>query len=120
MTTRKRLPKLAKLKPSRTTRSSSKKQSVIASKAGAFDPGTKPASKFAGAKASKKETVLGMLRQPDGTSLAAIMAVTGWQEHSVRSFFATVVKKTLKFNLISRKVDGDRIYRIENADAASI
>jgi hypothetical protein len=44
------------------------------------------------------------------------MAATGWQEHSVRGFFAAVVKKKLKLNLVSRKVGDVRIYQIENPD----
>ncbi len=59
-----------------------------------------------------------MLRKPEGTSIAAIMAATGWQEHSVRGFFAAVVKKKLRLNLVSQKVGGDRVYRIEKTDAA--
>ena len=42
------------------------------------------------------------------------MAATGWPEHSVRGFFAAVVKKTLKLNLVSQKVGDGRIYRIES------
>ena len=57
-----------------------------------------------------------MLRESDGTSIAAIMAATGWQEHSVRGFFAAVVKKKLKLNLVSQKLGGDRVYRIEKTD----
>jgi hypothetical protein len=60
-----------------------------------------------------------MLREADGTPIAAIMAATGWQEHSVRGFFAAVVKKKLKLNLVSQKVSGDRVYRIEKTDPAS-
>jgi hypothetical protein len=120
MTTRKHQSKLAKPKPSRTTLSSSVKQGVVASKAPAFGSRTTPSSaKLSGAKASKKEMVLGMLREVHGTSIAAIMAATGWQEHSVRGFFAAVVKKKLKLNLVSEKVGGDRVYRIEQTDSAA-
>jgi hypothetical protein len=51
-----------------------------------------------------------------GTTIAAMMKATGWQQHSVRGFLAGVVRKRLKLKLSSKKVDGNRVYQIAGGD----
>jgi hypothetical protein len=45
------------------------------------------------------------------------MKATGWQQHSVRGFFAGVVRRRLKLQLGSKRVDGNRVYKITRTDA---
>jgi Protein of unknown function (DUF3489) len=44
---------------------------------------------------TKNAQILAMLRDRAGTTIAAMMAATGWQQHSVRGFLAGVVRKKL-------------------------
>ena len=63
----------------------------------------------------KIAVLVDLLRQPDGTTIDAMMAATGWQAHSVRGAISGSIKKMLGIAVISGKVDGVRTYRIEVA-----
>ena len=95
---RSKTSKRTKLAPSKT---SSKSHSR---------PGKTPASSSRGG--TKQEAVLTLLTRPQGATITSIMKATGWQQHSVRGFFAGVVRKKLGLTLESKKTDGERIYRI--------
>jgi hypothetical protein len=60
-----------------------------------------------------------MLRRPQGATIATIMNATGWQQHTVRGFFAAVVRKKLDLNLVSEKSGKERVYRIIAGKAAT-
>jgi threonine dehydrogenase-like Zn-dependent dehydrogenase len=69
-------------------------------------------------KDTKQSRVIEMLRSSTGTTVDAVMKATGWQQHSVRGFFAGVVQKKLRLKLNSEKLDGNRVYRIVEPGSA--
>jgi hypothetical protein len=101
---------------------SAKKRSPAKSASSA--PPAKPSRRTAGDtgpenvnSASKQSRVIAMLESPAGATIGALMKATGWQPHSVRGFLAGVVRKRLKLELGSTKVDGNRVYQIIKRDA---
>jgi hypothetical protein len=91
----------------KTTKPTSRKRQVAASS----EPRAKPDTKHA--------RIIAMLQSPAGATVARIMSVADWQQHSVRGFLAGVVRKKLGLNLVSEPTDKGRVYRIKDGNAAS-
>jgi Protein of unknown function (DUF3489) len=104
-----------KTKLKAATRSSARKTSKPKSRARSAPASSRPAA----GPDTKHDRIISMLRRPAGTTIAAIITATDWQQHSVRGFLAGVVRKKLGLNLISEQTDEGRVYRIRDGKASS-
>ena len=58
---------------------------------------------------TKTDRILALLSKPEGTTLKAIMAATGWQAHSVRGFISGYLVKKLRLRVKSSRRDGESV-----------
>ena len=82
----------------------------------ATDEGDQPNHITTGLRPDTKGTALvAALSRANGASTGELMAISGWQHHSVRGFLSGTVKKKLGLAITSAvDADGERRYRIEN------
>jgi hypothetical protein len=77
-----------------------------------------PAPKLPTPRAGTKQAMLiAMLQTPEGATMEAIIAATGWQAHSARGVMSGALKKRLGLVVTSVKEEGrGRVYRIGPSD----
>jgi len=64
---------------------------------------------------SKQAKLVAMLKTKDGATVDEIGKAFGWQPHTVRGAIAGALKKRLKLDVTSEKIEGrGRVYRIGN------
>src|SRR5712672_2805081 len=103
-----------KTKPTAATRSTARKISKSKSRVQSARTSSRPAA----GRDTKHARIIAMLLMPTGATIAAIMTVTDWQQHSVRGFLAGVVRKKLGLNLVSEPTEKGRVYRIKDVKAS--
>ena len=118
---------MAKAKSSRKTTYSQGRAQTTAHKTAKLKPSQPPARQLplssspTKARTERKQArIIAMLRTPSGATIEAMMHATGWQQHSVRGFLASVVRKKLGLNLVSVKEEAGRIYRIADRMALPV
>lgn len=62
---------------------------------------------------TKQAALIDLLRRREGATIDELVAVTGWQKHTIRGAMAGALKKKLGLTIDSDKVDGrGRVYKI--------
>ena len=72
------------------------------SRAGATRSARDPSAPRRLLEATKQATVLALLRRPEGATIAQVVAVTGWAQHTVRGFLAGLKKKGHAVEVLER------------------
>jgi hypothetical protein len=67
-----------------------------------------------GTSTTKADQVIALLKRPAGATGKSIMAVTGWQAHSVRGFISGQLRKRMGLEVQSLERNGDRVYIIRS------
>lgn len=64
---------------------------------------------------TKLDQIVTALRARKGASIGQLVALTGWQPHSVRGAMSGALKKQRGFTITSTKHGRERVYKIEGA-----
>ena len=110
--TRSKLRKPAATKATKTTGALSPAPAVQPVAPAPAAPSTQAA---AATPKGKLGALVALLSRPQGATIAEMMELTSWQQHSVRGALAGTIKKKFGYTLSSQKTDGERVYRIEVA-----
>ena len=75
----------------------------------------KPTATETPARISRIDILVDLLSRPEGADIAALVAATGWQAHSVRGALSGTLKARRGLAIASEKTPAGRIYRIVQA-----
>ncbi len=64
---------------------------------------------------TKLDQIVTALRARKGATIGQLVALTGWQPHSVRGAMSGALKKQRGFTITSTKSGSERVYKIEGA-----
>ena len=69
---------------------------------------------------TRKQTLIDMMRTPEGATAVELGAAVGWQVHSIRGFIAGTLKKQADIAVLAERKDGATRYRVvKKAEAAA-